>query len=230
MNYDDFLELARKRRSIRKFKSDPVPDEYIDKIIEAARWAPSGGNSQPWEFIVIRKKELKDQIAESVKDQYVITHRMELTRAPDLRFPKCARRMTETPSFGKAPIFIILCGDVRTKETYPDDVILVRADSIFTPSLASPFGYMNLAATSLGLGAQRVSVVASPYVQTLIKTLLHIPKELEIYHMMALGYSDMVPPPKLVRVREELAHHDYYDRARLRTETQIAEFISACRT
>jgi len=51
------------------------------------------------------------------------------------------------------------------------------------------------AATSLGLGAQWVSAVASPYVQTLIKILLHIPKELEIYHMMAVGYPDMVPPP-----------------------------------
>jgi nitroreductase len=59
MNYEDFLELAKKRRSIRRFKSDPIPDEYIGKIIEAARWAPSGGNSQPWEFIVIKKRSQK---------------------------------------------------------------------------------------------------------------------------------------------------------------------------
>lgn len=230
MNYDDFLELARKRRSIRKFKSDPVPDEYIDKIIEVARLAPSGGNSQPWEFIVVRKKELKDRITELVKDQYAITHKMELTRVPELRFPKYAKPITETPGFGNAPVFIILCGDVRTKEAYPKDVVLVQGDSIFTSSLASAFGYMNLAATSLGLGAQWVSAVASPYVQTLIKILLHIPKELEIYHMMAVGYPDMVPPPKLVRARDELVHYDYYDKARLRTERQIAEFIAACRT
>jgi nitroreductase len=50
-------------------------------------------------------------------------------------------------------------------------------------------------ATSLGLGAQWVSAVASPYVQTLIKILLRIPKKLEICHMMAVGYPDMVPPP-----------------------------------
>jgi len=96
--------------------------------------------------------------------------------------------------------------------------------------LAGAFGYMNLAATSLGLGAQWVSAVASPYVQTLIKILLHIPKELEIYHMMAVGYPDMVPPPKFVRARDELVHYDYYDKARLRTERQIAEFIATCRT
>jgi hypothetical protein len=75
-----------------------------------------------------------------------------------------------------------------------------------------------------------VSAVASPCVQTLIKVLLNIPKELEIYHMMAAGYPDMVLPPKSVRARDELVHYDYYDRARLRTERQIAEFIATCRT
>ncbi len=57
MNYENLLELVKERRSIRKFKPDPIPDEYVDKIIEAARWAPSGGNSPPWEFIVIKKQE-----------------------------------------------------------------------------------------------------------------------------------------------------------------------------
>ena len=62
MKYESFLELAKKRRSIRSFKPDPIPDEYVDKIIEAARWAPSGFNTQPWEFVVIKKKELKESI------------------------------------------------------------------------------------------------------------------------------------------------------------------------
>ena len=56
MDYESLLELIKKRRSIRGFKPDPIPDKYVDKIIEAARWAPSGANSQPWEFIVIKKQ------------------------------------------------------------------------------------------------------------------------------------------------------------------------------
>jgi nitroreductase len=43
---DTLIEIAKKRRSIRKFKQDPVPDEYIEQIIEAARWASSGANTQ----------------------------------------------------------------------------------------------------------------------------------------------------------------------------------------
>ena len=47
MSYDSLLDLVKKRRSIRRFKSDPVPRELIEKIVEAARWAPSGFNMQP---------------------------------------------------------------------------------------------------------------------------------------------------------------------------------------
>ena len=59
MQYDDFLSLAKQRRTIRRFKPDPIPDEYVDKIIEAARWAPSGLNQQPWEFVVVRTRRLE---------------------------------------------------------------------------------------------------------------------------------------------------------------------------
>ena len=65
MQIDDFLELARKRRSIRKFKPDPVPDDYVQKILEAARWAMSGANGQPWEFIVIKDPITKQRMGEA---------------------------------------------------------------------------------------------------------------------------------------------------------------------
>ena len=77
MNYESLLELVKKRRSIRKFKPDPIPDECVDKIIEVARWAPSGANSQPWEFIVIKKQELRNKIVELVTEMNDID---EITR------------------------------------------------------------------------------------------------------------------------------------------------------
>ena len=64
MQIDDFLELVRKRRSIRKFKPDPVPDELVEKILEAGRWAMSGSNAQPWEFIVVEDQSIIDQLAQ----------------------------------------------------------------------------------------------------------------------------------------------------------------------
>ena len=59
MDYEGFLELVQKRRSIRSLKADPIPDEQVDKVIEAARFAPSGFNLQPWEFVIVKDAELK---------------------------------------------------------------------------------------------------------------------------------------------------------------------------
>jgi len=53
VDFEEFAEVVKSRRAIRKFKPDPIPDETIEKILDVARWAPSGGNAQPWEFIVV---------------------------------------------------------------------------------------------------------------------------------------------------------------------------------
>ena len=57
-----FLDLAKSRRSVRRYRPDPVPEELIEQVLEAARWAPSGMNMQPWEFVVITDEDLKRQV------------------------------------------------------------------------------------------------------------------------------------------------------------------------
>ena len=59
----EFFELIEKRKSIRRYKPDLVPDDSILKVLEAARLAPSGGNRQPWHFIVVKDKETKRELA-----------------------------------------------------------------------------------------------------------------------------------------------------------------------
>ena len=59
-----------RQRAIRQFKPDPVPDELVHKLIEAGTKAPSGGNRQPWKFLVIRDGELKRRIGEYYKRAY----------------------------------------------------------------------------------------------------------------------------------------------------------------
>jgi nitroreductase len=59
----DILELIKTRRSIRKYKPDPVSEEEINRILEAGRWAPSADDSQPWNFIVLRSQELRKKLA-----------------------------------------------------------------------------------------------------------------------------------------------------------------------
>lgn len=82
VNYDELLELVKNRRSVRWFKPDSIPDEYIDKIIEVARWAPSGFHTQPWEFVVIKKKELRNKIADIARRPGVAPGQAYFEKAP----------------------------------------------------------------------------------------------------------------------------------------------------
>jgi nitroreductase len=68
----DVLEAIKGRRSIRAFKSDDVSPEIVKKLIDAARRAPSAGNIQPWEFVIVRESKIKRSLAEAALDQVFI--------------------------------------------------------------------------------------------------------------------------------------------------------------
>ncbi|KPV61936.1 MAG: nitroreductase A [Candidatus Bathyarchaeota archaeon BA2] len=61
----EIFDAIKGRRSIRKYTKDFVPEDFIVKILDAGRWAPSAGNSQPWNFIVLRDEELRKRVAET---------------------------------------------------------------------------------------------------------------------------------------------------------------------
>jgi len=88
----ELLDIIKNRRSIRKYYKEDIPTEDLYKILEAARWAPSAGNLQPWEFIIIKNDTIKEKIASAAYGQYWIT---------------------------EAPIIIIACTDIyRTASVY----------------------------------------------------------------------------------------------------------------
>ena len=64
---EEFGELIKTRRSIRKFQDKPVPEDLLVKAIELAAWAPNGGNYQPWKFLIITNKELIHKMGDAVK-------------------------------------------------------------------------------------------------------------------------------------------------------------------
>ena len=67
MQANKFLEFLKSRRSIRKYSDEPVEDSAVEMLLEAARWAPSGTNNQPWRFVVVRDQKIKDDIAKYTK-------------------------------------------------------------------------------------------------------------------------------------------------------------------
>jgi nitroreductase len=68
----DLFEVIEKRRSIRRFRPEALPADHVKKILEAGRLAPSGGNRQPWYFIVARELETKKILSEAANDQKFI--------------------------------------------------------------------------------------------------------------------------------------------------------------
>jgi nitroreductase len=71
MNQSELMELIKERRSVRKFQDKEVPIKIIKNSLEAARWAPSGLNNQPWNFMILEKTE-KDSLAKYTKFSQVI--------------------------------------------------------------------------------------------------------------------------------------------------------------
>ena len=227
MEIDALITLLASRRSIRAYRPDPVPNESIQKIIEAARWAPSGGNSQPWEFIVITKKELKDKIADLFVKAVKPLREAELNREKEMRLPGLEIERPE-PGFKSAPVFILLCGDPRLDEAYPAMVYQRWRHEVFISNLAGAFLCMQLAAKSLGLGSQWVSA-AGNLMEGDLKKLLNIPDSLKIYDMMAVGHPAYQLGPRSPRKTEEMTHYEQYDRAKHRTDAEIKIYITGLR-
>ena len=66
------LEIIQKRQSIRRYKEDPIPEEVLLRVLEAARLAPSGKNLQPWKFIIVKDKALREKLASASAGQFFI--------------------------------------------------------------------------------------------------------------------------------------------------------------
>ena len=221
MNYDDFLAMIKSRRSIRAFKKDPVPDDSIRKITESVCWAPSGMNTQPWEVVVIRKQPLKDEIAGLVREEFNrIMGKMPPRPMPQL---KPGQKPPSPTGFTDAPVFIMLFGDTRIREFGPpmnDDTW----NTVFAANLALGFHNMLLASSTLGLGAQWVTMVSNPDIAPRIKKTLGVPDFMRLFAMIALGYPDMEPTPKKMRSLDKMIHYDECADGDFRTYEDVKAF------
>ena len=225
MDYNSLLELVKKRRSIRHFKSDPIPDEYVEKILEVARWAPSALNAQPCEFVVVKEQETKDKIVELFKEATVFWRRMELTKEPEKRAPGLAESQKTRFAWEEAPVFIIVCGDPRVLVTEPMHVHIGFMPTVLCTDMALASIYLHLAATTLGLAHQFVSGAAYPQLGVLLKGLLGIPMDWQLLELMAIGYPAAEPRPRYVRPQGEMVHYNHVDKARVRTDEQIKDYL-----
>lgn len=94
------LEVILKRRSIRKYREDPVPEHVLHRLLEAARWAPSGKNLQPWKFILVKDRDIKKRLAQAAAGQGFIAKAPVVIAAcgfPDECYSRMGRYMKSWP-------------------------------------------------------------------------------------------------------------------------------------
>lgn len=210
--YGCLLDLVRRRRSVRQFKPDPIPEECITKIMELARWAPSGFHTQPWEFVVIRDPEVKARIVAALDE-----------RAPAITDP--AKNAAARNSFRDAPVFILALCDWRAKVGLPRQPRTMEDTApLYQSSMANVFLYMQLAATALGLASQWYTATSSPGAEKAIKEIVGIPEPLTIYDMMVVGYEAVAPGPKIVREVADMVHYDACGVEDFRTDDEVEEY------
>lgn len=124
MEFAQLHELVRTRRSIRKYRPDDVPDEMLLKAIDLASWAPSGGNYQPWKYIVVKNQALIGQMADAMDAR----SRM-MAAWPEVKpFQEHADRWIKTGSFFRdAPACIAVL--VGSYQSIADKLLAARGSA-----------------------------------------------------------------------------------------------------
>lgn len=140
--------LIAERRSIRRYRTSPVPAETLDRILMAARWAPSAHNRQPWRLATLRSFHWKDRLAHAMGD------RLRRDRLAD-GDPVDAIEQDVARSYARitaAPVVIVVALDMSDMDSYPDD--RQRAEhTMAVQSTAMATQNLLLAAHAEGLGA-----------------------------------------------------------------------------
>jgi len=216
----NLLALMRQRRSSRTgyVEDKPVNDEQVELMLEAARSAPSAGNAQPWEFVVIRDRDTRYSIAEIFKHQ--LKDKIEIERTI-----RGTTAVGASIGWRFAPVQILVIGDPRTCASFPLRTREEKAESHFLSSLANATLQMMLMAECLGLATQYVSDASSPYFSLMLKHLLGIPAEMRVYHLVPVGYVSAHAEENGRRPLAAMVHRERYDAARQRSNDDVERFV-----
>lgn len=185
MNKEDFYLLLEARRSIRKYKPDPVPRETIEKILAAGMQAPSGKNRQNWRFFVVTGKKRDEYLAYSQKSWLGIKDVLQKRLKPSLY--EFTQRFFYT--LGDAPVLIFCYSENTSEERYHTSI----------GSVYMAVENMNLACFAEGLGC--CTMGAPLEIKDEVDRFLGVTElesykrgELELLCGMVLGFPDHQPP------------------------------------
>jgi len=177
----ELFEAIHTRRAVRKYRPDPVPEEEIRKILDAANQAPSAMNLQQWEFIVVTKK---DTIREMGVSFGVIIGELTRPRPPSPGRGVFSREefIRFAESYGGAPVVIVVLTDAADTDDFR------RAN---LESASAAMENLLLAATALGLGTCWMTGPLRD--EKALRRILAIPEDRELVAVTPLGYPAAIP-------------------------------------
>jgi nitroreductase len=170
------FEAINSQRAVRYLKPDPIPESTLLRLIETAVKAPSGGNSQPWKFLIIRDEKLKERIGRYYRESWERVYGAKSSSPPPLasRVRRSATHLAE--NMHRAPALILACIEHNGGPSS-----MGRGASIY-PAVQN----ILLAARGLGLGSALTTLHKG--FEDEIKTLLNIPENVETAALLPIGY------------------------------------------
>jgi coenzyme F420-0:L-glutamate ligase / coenzyme F420-1:gamma-L-glutamate ligase len=194
-NTPDLHAFLRTRRSVRRFKTDAVPDSVLSGILHTATFAPSAHNRQPWRFAILTDVSAKTILANTMADEF--QRDLKKDNLPPAEITKRVNRSRERIT--GAPVVIILSLDMSEMDAYPDTRRKKAEYIIATQSVANAGMQLLLAAHAEGLGG--VWVCSPMFAQETVQKALNLSKNWEPQAMFLLGYPVETPA---VRERKPL--------------------------
>ncbi len=171
----EIFEAIRTRRSIRKYRDQPVEEEKLQAVLEAVRLSPSWSNLQCWRIVVVKDSALREKLSEFSYVESVFA-------------PKGYRSNPSKKALAAAPVVIVLCADPERSGVLWDQSYYLVDAGIASENLM-------LAARGQGLG----SVFVGVYDEVKVKELLKIPPAIRVVGLFPLGYASEEPkegPPR----------------------------------
>jgi nitroreductase len=209
MKTEQLLDVMRRRRSVRVYKKGKVSDQQMLSILEAARWAPSGANTQPWEFILTRDQDKMKKVREIYAKEWKQRKREDPIHYKGLK----------KDYVGDVSILVLVCGEARSKQVYLTTRQTADREKLFQASIANAVQHMMLAAANMNLGTVWVSVREE--VEPELRELFKVPKELRLLWVLPIGHASSWPKAKPRRPISAFTHYEVYDKKKLRKDADI---------
>lgn len=188
---DNLYSILSTTRSIRRISDKPVDDATLERVLQAAIWAPSGGNRQPWRIIAVRDRALKQKLGDIYAAEWAKYVEMNMKRVEGM--PENIVEATRTglavgtrlaESLADVPVVIMFIHDPR--EVFVTDGNLGRTPVVGGASLYPAVQNLLLAARAEGLGGVLTTLISASEVQ--VRELLEIPEPWGVYAMVPLGH------------------------------------------